>query len=324
MPISRLLVAAVVLPVVLAAGCDTLGSDPQYYFPFEVVEAVWLSTVPGKAEILPDGGHVLVSYSIWSSFGVVDLSSLAYLGPFPSGTSSPPWDFAVHPVEQLAYFCDGGSVISVVETDSFSVVDSISIPGFLTSVSVDDTGSYILTVNAPDQFLVIDLDSDSIFSSAEIPVYVSEMSEILYVPSASAAYISCGSDGPVVVVSVPDATVLATVPVGWDALAMCLLPTEKYVYVSGEPMTVIRTSDITVVDSIPGLPDSPQLAVLPSGEYLYCSDNGVDDGLAVVDTETNEIAVTIDLGSSPTGLAISPSGHQVYVAVAGVQLLVLE
>ncbi len=41
--------------------------------------------------------------------------------------------------------------------------------------------------------------------------------------------------------------------------------------------------------------------------------NQYEDTVSVIDTATNNIIATVDVGSSPTGIAVSPDGTKVYV-----------
>lgn len=318
---SCLRVAAALMLTITATGCDTSGPDPQYEFPWEITESIWLSDEPGSIGLLPGGELLLVLHSFGYHFEVVDLQTLTSLGEFSAGTFSEPVDFAIHPTEPLVYFCDDDWFLSVVETDSFEVVDSVWIGGNINNVCLDSSGEYILaTDHIDDLFYVLDAQSDSIISTASVPAIPS--GDLVYVERYSAAYIACGST--VVALSVPDATELATIQVGEYSEGICVLPSEEYAYVVGQPLTVVRLSDNTAVDSIPELSSGyAQITCLPEGDYLYSGSSIWY--LGVVNTQTNEVAAEISLQEyNLAGLAVSLDGTQVYVAVDGHQIFVLE
>lgn len=54
------------------------------------------------------------------------------------------------------------------------------------------------------------------------------------------------------------------------------------------------------------------LEVSPDGTRVYLADDG-NGTLSVIDTATNSLITTVELGGNPTGLAVSPDGRNVYV-----------
>jgi YVTN family beta-propeller protein len=54
----------------------------------------------------------------------------------------------------------------------------------------------------------------------------------------------------------------------------------------------------------------------PAGTYAYIT-NDVDRTVSVIDTDTNRVITTVDVGIGPSGVAISPDGKKVYVANGG-------
>src|ERR1700722_10911354 len=62
-------------------------------------------------------------------------------------------------------------------------------------------------------------------------------------------------------------------------------------------------------------PISIQIAVTPDGKYVYVPTGSND--VAVIETTSNTIIKTVAVGSSPTGIAVTPDGVDVYVANQG-------
>jgi YVTN family beta-propeller protein len=53
--------------------------------------------------------------------------------------------------------------------------------------------------------------------------------------------------------------------------------------------------------------------VSPAGKELYVS-TGRGNGIAIIDTEKNEVATTIAVGNRVWGIALNPSGTRLYTA----------
>src|ERR1700736_3577973 len=58
------------------------------------------------------------------------------------------------------------------------------------------------------------------------------------------------------------------------------------------------------------------IVVTPDGRWVYASSDG-DSVVSVVDTRSDEVTASIDVGSTPHGLAITPDGSRVLVAGFG-------
>ncbi len=108
--------------------------------------------------------------------------------------------------------------------------------------------------------------------------------------------------------------------------AIAITPDGKHVYVpylSNSDtfyVAVIDTGTNTVVQSVllglgPAEPISIQIAVTPDGKYVYVPTGS--NAVAVIETTNNTIIKTVAVGSSPTGIAVTPDGVDVYVANQG-------
>ncbi|MFD5430138.1 YncE family protein, partial [Streptomyces sp. NPDC127084] len=63
--------------------------------------------------------------------------------------------------------------------------------------------------------------------------------------------------------------------------------------------------------ALPVLATGPAHAV-PPGTYAYVA-NSESNTVSVIDTATNTVSATIDVGSFPIGVAVSPDGTRAYV-----------
>ena len=77
---------------------------------------------------------------------------------------------------------------------------------------------------------------------------------------------------------------------------------------TGNLITVVQTSVGPGAD-----PSYQGVAVSPDGKRVYAVDSGKGT-LSVIDTDTNTLIATTDLGGAPSGVTVSPDGDYVYVA----------
>ena len=132
-------------------------------------------------------------------------------------------------------------------------------------------------------------------------------------------------------VSVLDSTntVIATVPVGTAPTGVAANPNGKWVYVANNGsnnVSVIDTATNKVVSTITVGTSPTAVAVNPSGTRTYVTNTGnilTGGTVSVIDTTTingiatNKVIATIKVGTSPTAVALNPTGTRAYVTNAG-------
>src|SRR5207248_119785 len=66
------------------------------------------------------------------------------------------------------------------------------------------------------------------------------------------------------------------------------------------------------------------LVITPDGEEVFVSSDGAST-VSVIDTATDQVETSVEVGQTPHGLAITPDGSQVWAAVFGTnQVVVLD
>lgn len=123
-------------------------------------------------------------------------------------------------------------------------------------------------------------------------------------------------------------TVVTTIPVGDDPIAVKISPDNTRAYVvnrSSDNVSVIDTATNTIVTTIP-LGDSGNpvsFAINSTGTRLYTVTQG-SDSLIVVDTTTNTVINTIPVGSFPGAVAAKPNGTLAYVRMSDGTIKVID
>lgn len=109
---------------------------------------------------------------------------------------------------------------------------------------------------------------------------------------------------------------LDPVPTGGRPGAVAATDSRAYLVNSAAgTVTVVNTLDGTVVSTIPVGTNPVAIVVKADGRTAYVADAG-SRSIAVIDTATNTVRRQIALSFTPTALAISPSGGAVYIGNA--------
>jgi YVTN family beta-propeller protein len=140
---------------------------------------------------------------------------------------------------------------------------------------------------------------------------------------ATTGYVANFTDGTVSVINTATNSAVATIPVPNGAVAVAVTPDGTRAYVVGNGVvSVIDTATNTVVGSpIPvgsfrfGL--LVGIAITPNGSSVYVA-NGGSGTVSVIDTASNTVVDTISVGTTPSGIAITPDGTHAYVVDSNV------
>lgn len=133
------------------------------------------------------------------------------------------------------------------------------------------------------------------------------------------AYIPNAIDHTVSVIDTGNNSVIATIPVGAEALGVAIHPDGTFVYVTNQAddtVSVIDTASLTVVATIPVGQFPTGVAVHPTGTFVYVTNAG-DQTLSAILTSNNTVYDTLTVQGFPSAVAVSGNGQHIYVANAG-------
>ncbi len=87
------------------------------------------------------------------------------------------------------------------------------------------------------------------------------------------------------------------------------------------PAVVVTIDDLPVLagtvvvsDTVEAVPEPVAVAVSRVGSRAYVTNGGDSESISVIDTATNTVIATVDVGGTADGVAVSPDGARVYVA----------
>ncbi len=183
--------------------------------------------------------------------------------------------------------------------------DSPSVPG---SISVINIASRSVTrtipfQNAPDG----------------LPV---RPNNIAVMPDGSRAYVGshgCTQNGSFVfIVDLSTFNVIGNIPVGCYPSQMAVTPDGSQLWVSDHGDNRVEIFDTATNASVFAynilLPNA--IAFSPNGTTAYIAEGTGPGDLVVIDTSTYQIVTHIPLGNLPHAVAVTPSGHQIFVTNA--------
>src|SRR5262245_5605787 len=218
--------------------------------------------------------------------------------------------------------------VSVVDTASSMVVDTIVTGGEPTGVAIHPSGGRVYVGDeAGDTLWVIDTAINAVVDA--ITVGTQPLGVAVH-PDGSRVYVANFSGGDVRSrgVSVIDATtdtVVKTIPMAGVPYGLAVNPNGTVVYVATmdteqagdgyDSIAVIDVATNTVTGSIPlGFNTQPRgVAFNPSGTTAYVT-NYVTNTVSVIDVAGGIVTGSIPVDRSPFGIVTSPDGSRIYVA----------
>lgn len=207
--------------------------------------------------------------------------------------------------------------VAVINTDTNTIVDSISVGDFPVAACVlpDRTEIYVTNL-LDDTVSVIDLASSTVTNTIAVG---GEPWSLGASPDSGEVYVANSLDDTVSVINTVTKAVTHTIAVGSGPFNVVVLPDGSEAYVCHfdpvEPVKVINTTTKLVTHSIPVGSQDIGIAVTSDGSEVWVANQSSGD-ISVIDTGTRLVTDTIVLPSPafPRGLDITSDGSEVYVA----------
>ncbi|MFD4144582.1 beta-propeller fold lactonase family protein [Streptomyces sp. NPDC058572] len=226
----------------------------------------------------------------------------------------------------FAYVANGGAnTVSVVDTKTNLVTDTIDIPGVnptpvATVVNQAGTKLYVINNTVPAANVsVIDTTTHAL-TTVTLTGQVGCIDAALN-PAGTRLYIACSGTNLVVMDTTNNN--VSTIPLsgGVNPRGVAVNPDGTRVYTAN-----LGTNDATVIDTsnnnastiaLPGANSPGKVAVNPTGTRAYVT-NGVSSNVSVINTAGAGTQIQlIATGSGPIDAAVSPDGTRLYVTVIG-------
>ncbi|WP_248484457.1 beta-propeller fold lactonase family protein [Tepidibacter aestuarii] len=224
----------------------------------------------------------------------------------------------------FAYVANGGNKVSVIDTNTNTVVNTIpvlSVDNFTKVIAITPDGKFAYVTNLYNVVAVIDTCTNTVVDTitvGDFPVgiEITPNGKYVYVTNSGLA---TSVSSTVSVIDTNTNIVVDTIPVGRDPIGIAITPNGNFAYVTNtksDNVSVIDTNTNTVVNTIT-VGDFPQgIAITPNGNFAYVANQGqsaVTNTVSVINTSTNIVVDTITVGTAPSYIAITPDGNFAYV-----------
>ena len=207
----------------------------------------------------------------------------------------------------------GGGDLSVIDTATDTVVDTVPIAPFVQSavVSPDGLRVYVSSISDGNVYL---LDGRTHAIQTILPVNYFGVISLALDPTGTRLYATAGNID-LAVVDTTTMTVLTSIedPAIDGPQNVVVTPDGQKAYVSnafGGKIAVVDTTTNTVVASLPTFSSTRGVDVLPDGSTVYVAEDSF--GVHVIDTGTDTDLLTIPIAGA-ISVAADPDGSKVYV-----------
>jgi YVTN family beta-propeller protein len=207
--------------------------------------------------------------------GVVDIRARKLLKVLPSGTD-PECVAVSHDGRQLYVANEDASILSVIDVASAKVIETFKIGEEPEGVSVEAKSDRVWVTSEEDAAVyVIDVAAHKIVKSVKVGP---RPRTIGFLPDGSKAYVPSETTGNVAVIDVNKLVPLSTINLGPVATT--------------RPMAAIPS---------------------PDGKFVYVS-TGRGRNIVFIDTATDKVVGSVQVGARPWGIAVSGDGKTLYSA----------
>jgi YVTN family beta-propeller protein len=233
-------------------------------------------------------------------------------------------------VKTYVYIANSGDdTVSVIDTATDTVIHTVSIGSYPCAVAVTPDGSKVYVASLRDNAVyVFDTATNTIITR----IYgMFGPWDLSVTPDGREVYVA-NKENPspgVAVINTTTNTVETYVRFGYppDMPYNSRLSNRVTVTPDGSKVYVASDSEIYVIDTATKavtptgllIGYSQGIAITPDGKKAYVANTGEGTNVSVINTKTNTVKATINLGSTPSGavipngIAISPNGKNAYV-----------
>ncbi|HTR25074.1 MAG TPA: beta-propeller fold lactonase family protein [Terriglobales bacterium] len=235
----------------------------------------------------------------------VALSGSPIAGPGVDESKLPPPDRSA----------DGIGVFDVKQQKIVRVIQSGIDPE---NFDISQDGTRIVVSNEDDaRASLIDIASGKIVSTFPVG---EEPEGVKFTPDGKFVYVTSEDKGTIAVLDIGDGKVSKTIKVGRRPRSVAFLPDGSRAYVNAEndgSVAVIDARKHETIQTIslgqPGVIKPMAVLLSADAKTLYVS-TGRGHRVFVIDTTTNRVTSSFEVGERPWGIALSPDGKTLYTA----------
>jgi YVTN family beta-propeller protein len=291
--------------------------------------------------------NVYVASTTDDVVSVVNAATHVVVATIPVGDS--PWRVALTQDGSRAYVTNAGSdSVSVIDTTTNTVMATVSVAQAPSAVAVTPDGAEVYLQAAGGVLQVIDTAvigtaTDSVIATMSFGPPFESQTSIAILPDGTRAY--AVASGALQVIDTATLTVQSSLDVGSSPSQLALSPDGTRAYVTNSfrdpdlefgldgQVVVVDTATNSVLDTISLFTLPGSIAVTPDGTRAYVAsafrfwNSGYgqgflpDSSVAVIDLEAGVVSSWILVPGTAAGMAVTPDGSLVYVAIPGADSL---
>jgi len=271
-----------------------------------------VSGKPFGIAINPLGNYVYTACYNGHDVAVIDTATNSVVATIPVGTN-PYHAIATTPDGSYLYIGNSGSAdVSVINTATNQVITTIDVGQDPNGCAITPDGKYLYVANTTSNNVsVIDTSTNEVIATTNVGTHPHG---IAITPDGQFAYVANMDSNDISIIEIANNNVSGsiTLDVGVVPFVLAITPNGQYAYVTNHNNTgllkyvyVIKTSDNSVYASITGTGNQPNgIAITPDGKSVYVS-NYLSNNVSVIDTGTNTVLSSINVGNEPGGIAIT-------------------
>jgi YVTN family beta-propeller protein len=261
---------------------------------YKVIATIPLGKRPRGIHASPDHKTIYIA-----------LSGSPIAGPGVDESTLPPADHKY----------DGIGVFDVQQNKLIKVIPAGNDPE---NFDVSKDGKQIYVSNEDDSAVsIIDLEAGKVVKSLKMGA---QPEGVQVTPNGKQVYVTSEEDGNISVLDPAAEKILATFKVGHRPRNVAFLPNGRHAYVNAEndgTVDLLDTVKHKVVQTIsigkPGIIKPMDVILSADSSKLYVS-TGRGHLVVTVDTKTNAVLNSVDVGGRPWGIALSLDGKTLYSA----------
>lgn len=273
-----------------------------------VEQTVDVGSIPWDVAFTPDGTLAYVANAGSNTVSVISTGTHQVLtsidvGEYPNGVAFTPDGTQAYVTNRFS------NTVSVISTSTNSVVHTISVGEAPDGVAITPDGTRAYVVNfSSNTVSVISTGTNAVFATIGMAAGAG-VQRVAITPDGEYAYVTAANHDGVRVIDIASNMVDGTIGVGSKPNSVAFTPDGERAYVTnfsiGGPVSVIDT-ETRAVGSISGFSMALDVATSPDGGYVYVTNFG-SSTVSVINTSTNTVEQTIDVGENPAGIAIMPA-----------------
>ena len=237
------------------------------------------------------------------------------------GASPGPYDMAYDPADDCIYVLQSG-IVKVVGASNLTVLATVRVGSQPSSVAYDPSdGRIYITDSLTDCVYILDESNDQVVAtipSSPLPAsLINETVSIAFSPSGGLAFMSNEGSATVSVLDTSLGVVNSTIYVDPSPGQIAYDGSANRAYVATVAgVDVIDAKEYSLVGAIPLGTPSGAIVYNPADGCLYVAEAS-QDAVGVIDTASDMLVATVEVGATPVRMAVDSSKDVVYVVNEG-------